>query len=93
MNRLRYAILIVVTMGCNSPINPYKNVNNIRNINVGMTVHEVYEIMGEPDSVFVMSYESERIRLLYESPVGASDHIYVYLSKNDSVVIGVNDGS
>ena len=46
------ALLLTVVFGCSAPLTPWgiirRNVENSRNLRVGMTKGEVLEIMGEP---------------------------------------------
>ena len=58
-----------------------------------MTVHEVNEIMGKPDSTTLFPFDSLRFNFLYYSPVGMSDNFYVFFSKKDSLVVAIGDGS
>lgn len=68
-----------------------RNVENIREIKVGITVSSVEKIMGKPDSV--LSWEPNVFMYMYDVPIGMSDNIYVRFSKSDSIVLSVVDGN
>ena len=69
-----------------------KNVENIKLVDIHMSIDEVKKIMGEPDSTFKFPNEYDQFRFMYHAPLGASDNVYVIFSSRDSLVISKNDG-
>lgn len=57
-----------------------------------MKIQEVEEIMGKPDTVLPVFNRPDLFEYQYESPMGMSDDFYIFFSKEDSVITGINNG-
>ena len=67
-----------------------RNSKNIGRVKEGMSATEVMAIMGKENREF--EKDSDEFSLEYDAGFGSSDNYYVYFSKHDSLVIGVNRG-
>ena len=71
-----------------------RNTRNVAKLSLGMTLNEVYEIMGKPDTIRKYEQIDQGVfRLIYDPPFGNSDNIYVIIDEKDSLVRAVQDGS
>ncbi|WP_200503983.1 hypothetical protein [Adhaeribacter terrigena] len=52
---------------------------------------EVEKIMGKPDTILIFS--AKYYGYMYDAPFGMSDNFYIFISKKDSLVVGINDGT
>lgn len=88
-----YPVLFaLIFLSCNNP-NADKNYEHMQQIKKGMHLEKVLTIMGKPDTIFAEPENSNRIWYMYKSSVGMSDNFYIYISKKDSLVTGVNEGN
>ena len=55
-----------------------KNVTNSLKIEIGMSKHEVIQIMGEPDDRIISYFNKVDTMYYYEPPLGASNGIYIH---------------
>ena len=98
---MKYRLLIVllitillVSFFCASPDSKQqKNSENLKKVKIGMKMVNVTKIMGQPDTVIIISSESKYYyRLRYEAPSGMSGNISIYMSRKDSLVTSIYDG-
>jgi len=54
-----------------------------------MDLHEVYNIMGSPDSVFKAGGDIGFFRLVYRSSIDTVDYVYLFIDDKDSTVQGI----
>jgi len=80
--------LFFIIGSCNQS-NQNENWSNLKKVHTGMKYLEVETVMGKPDKI---ENETSRIRLTYKAPIGMSDDFYIFLSKEDSMVVGITDG-
>lgn len=70
------------------------NYENLKRISLGMHEKEVIKIMGMPmKREGVILREDRTYELFYDAPFGMSDNIIIIFSLEDSLVVGVNDGT
>lgn len=69
-----------------------ENERNLKRVKIQMKVQQVEEIMGKPDTVLPVFKRPDLFEYKYESPIGMSDDFYIFFSKGDSVVTGINNG-
>jgi|GEM_PF-4622334 len=67
-------------------------------VSIGDNTAKVYNTLGRPiqssfESSPVNGCSGETLVLTYKSPLGYSDNIKIYLSKSDSTVCYISDGS
>jgi hypothetical protein len=68
----------------------------LKKVKTGMTIKEVNNIMGAPDSIFVEQYNdgSSRLKFRYDATsILASDDMYIHFALPDSTVIYINNGN
>lgn len=69
-----------------------RNFDNLKNIHLGMTYDEVIEIMGKPDMNKTIEHDSTQFALSYDAVFGSSDSYYIFLTRQDSLVVAIGDG-
>lgn len=86
------ALIFICFFSC---LNPKANENkkNLQKVKSGMHLKEVIYIMGLPDTIISEPLHSNRIWYVYKSSSLMADNFYIYISKNDSLVEGINDGN
>jgi hypothetical protein len=71
-----------------------RNHVNLNKISYGMPEKEVLKIMGTPKNrEGVILREEKLYQLIYDSSFGMSDNIIIIFSVEDSLVVGINDGT
>jgi hypothetical protein len=92
MVRIFIMLLILCCLSCKENPKAKENYYNLEKINKGMHINEVFSIMGRPDDTAVVTSRDTIWGIKYISPSGMSDDFYIYFSKKDSIVIGINRG-
>jgi hypothetical protein len=92
MVRIFIMLLILCCLSCKENPKAKANYYNLEKVKEGMHFNEVYSIMGNPDETGVLTPNDSIFGLKYFSPRGMSDNFYIYFSKKDSIVIGINRG-
>ena len=64
--------------------NAIKNVENSKLLSTGMTKHEVFNIMGQPNDSTISKKNPKLIIYYYSPPLMASDGIYLYLNNENN---------
>jgi hypothetical protein len=85
-------LTLLLLTSCNNP-RADKNYVNLRQIKKGMHMNKVIKIMGQPDTIIIEPENTNKLWFMYESSAGMSDNFYIYISKKDSIVEGINDGN
>jgi outer membrane protein assembly factor BamE (lipoprotein component of BamABCDE complex) len=84
--------LLMITLfsvfACSSPKDEI-NAANIVKVKVGMKIHEVKNIMGNPDEVIINTFKEQEFDFIYSSPSKYGDDFHVFCSRNDSTVLRV----
>jgi len=62
-----------------------KNVENVKNVEIGMGKNDVLEIMGTPDNRRISFLNSIDSMYYYEPPFGASEGIYIQFDSSNTV--------
>lgn len=86
-----YLFCILLVYSCSSPVSE-KNAENIKKVEIGMTLDEVLKIMNNPEKVVIYPYNNDEYVYLYTSPTGYSDNFRIYISRRDSIVLRIGDG-
>lgn len=87
------AVIITVLFCCCKDRVAESNAHNIKQLEVGMTLHEVDSIMGAYQQIDTMIFNGEKAyELTYKAPSFYSGDFIVYISQNDCMVISIYDG-
>ncbi len=67
---------------------------NIKQVQSSMSVEEVLNIMGPPDTCLISQRDTQRqFELIWYTPMLAAGHIYVIFNSKDSIVDYAIDGN
>ena len=83
-------VALVSFLSCDSP-QEKMNYQNLKKVKKGMRIEEVLGIMGKPDTILL--FNPENYGYMYNAPSGMSDNFYIYITREDSIVVGINDGT
>jgi outer membrane protein assembly factor BamE (lipoprotein component of BamABCDE complex) len=89
--KVTWIVLLISIAACDSPRSE-ENAENLKQIGVGMRIEEVEKIMGKPAKIIISPYEPNRYDFMYNAPFGMSDNFHIYISREDSTVISINNG-
>ncbi len=84
-------ILLISIVACNSPRSE-ENAEKLKRIEIGMRIEEVEKIMGKPARITIAPYRPNKYDFMYNAPAGTSDNFHIYISREDSTVISINNG-
>lgn len=62
-----------------------RNAKNVEKVKEGMSVQQVLEIMGKPDTIFPSYYKDGNIIYQYEPPFASSEGIDIYIDSSKVV--------
>lgn len=79
------AILLIILMLAPRVYRTQKNVQNSKEIKLGMEKEEVLKIMGEPDSRRISYFNEVDSLYYYQPPFGASSGIEIIFGSNEKV--------
>lgn len=91
--KIAVIVLLTTLVSCEGD----RNFHNLQTVRKGMSIAQVYNIMGKPkvvtnDIVLANANNRELFQLVYEPPFASSDNIYIHITTNDSTVFYINDG-
>jgi hypothetical protein len=91
--RLFFLTLILVGgISCSNPEGD-RNHENLKKVKLNMHMDEVLKIMGSPVYVEILPFRLDFYRFIYEAPRGSSGKLCISVSRKDSLVAHVYDGS
>lgn len=86
-------ILLLVLTSCGSSPRATANAENLKKLKPGMRIEELNKIMGMPDVIEIQPFANDEYVFQYLSPSGNSDNFYVFVSRSDSTILRIADGS
>lgn len=90
-NIICFFLISLFGISCN--INSSNNYEDLKKIEIGMSIIEVDKIMrNNPIKLDRAIYNDSKIIEYYESPMAASDYFQIVYSSNDSIVVEIYFG-